>query len=460
MPSAAGVSNAYGIYLTGSDFNIFKNNTISTTGPRTGNSGIYLVSSTNNNITENNISANGVMSGNTGITLINTASFNSISNNNISANGTSGNYGIFISTASNNTITQNKIYTNGTSTTNYGIYTYLSANNNDIFYNNISAYGTSSNFGIYLYTTADGNDIIGNNVLANGSLVTATTSNYGIALSTSCYNNNMENNTVITDGKGRYNHGIYLSVNSNFNTIIGNNVTTNGTGITNAGAYLSESRDNLIEDNIISTYGSTTSYGIYLESNARRNLVKSNNISTSSGTSTSHGIYLVATAPNYPHDNTFDDNNFISIMGSQLYVATAGINDIHLRNQNISTYYFTGVGSLVSVENLSSGKINFLQSLTGTTQTDFSNRIIIRDNYAYINETISGLNKSAEITIYNLPTSSNELRILRNGGLCSAAICTNLTSMQAGNVTFNVTMGGNYSITQLSSSPSIEPNLP
>jgi len=47
------------------------------------------------------------------------------------------------------------------------------------------------------------------------------------------------------------------------------------------------------------------------------------------------------------------------------------------------------------------------------------------------------LNKSAEITFYNVSTTSTELYIARNGEVCGDA-CTNTTSLNAGNVTFNV----------------------
>jgi len=62
--------------------------------------------------------------------------------------------------------------------------------------------------------------------------------------------------------------------------------------------------------------------------------------------------------------------------------------------------------------------------------------------------------------LYNLPITSTQLQINRNGAICPVAICTNLTSMQAGNVTFNVTQGGNYTIVSNSSLPLVNLNLP
>jgi len=455
--STSGTTTGYGIYLTGSDYDTVEDNDISTFGTSTANDGIYLISSTNNNIINNRITANSTSSGNIGIALYTSTGNSYVYNNTIKTDGTTTNYGILLQTANNNSIVNNQISTSGTTTTNHGIYLYISANANKIYYNNISTYGTTTNHGISLSTTSDGNEIVGNYIIANGSTTASatTTNNFGIAAATSCYNNLMENNTILNSG-GRYNYGIYISVESGYSTIRGNNITTGGSGATNAGIYLSESRNNLLEENIISTSGSATDYGIYLYSNAKYNFVKKNNITTS-GSTNSYGILLDAVIPNFPHNNSFQENNFISIAGTEFRFADAEIDENYLISQIIDSYLFTGIGSKMIVRNDSAGEIKFLDRLTGSG-TGFSDDVYILENYAFIDSSIPGLNKSAEITIYNLPTTSNELQIYRNGIICSD--CFNLTSMQAGNVTFNVTQGGGYSINSSSSSPLIELDFP
>ena len=455
--STSGTTTGYGIYLTGSDYDTVEDNDISTFGTSTANDGIYLISSTNNNIINNRITANSTSSGNIGIALYTSTGNSYVYNNTIKTDGTTTNYGILLQTANNNSIVNNQISTSGTTTTNHGIYLYISANANKIYYNNISTYGTTTNHGISLSTTSDRNEIVGNYIIANGSTTASatTTNNFGIAAATSCYNNLMENNTILNSG-GRYNYGIYISVESGYSTIRGNNITTGGSGATNAGIYLSESRNNLLEENIISTSGSATDYGIYLYSNAKYNFVKKNNITTS-GSTNSYGILLDAVIPNFPHNNSFQENNFISIAGTEFRFADAEIDENYLISQIIDSYLFTGIGSKMIVRNDSAGEIKFLDRLTGSG-TGFSDDVYILENYAFIDSSIPGLNKSAEITIYNLPTTSNELQIYRNGIICSD--CFNLTSMQAGNVTFNVTQGGGYSINSSSSSPLIELDFP
>ncbi len=458
--STSGTTTGYGIYLTGSDYDTLFENNITTYGTGASNNGVYLVSSTNNNVSHNSIFANGLSSGNIGVNLYTSSGYNFVFNNTIMTNGTTGSYGVLLQTANNNTVANNNISTSGTSTTNHGIFLSTSANQNKLLYNNITTYGTTTNHGISLTTASDSNRIIGNNILANGSTTAAatTTSNYGISLTTHCYNNFIENNTMTNDG-GRYNYGISALVNSNNNLFRGNVVTTGGTGVINAGLYFSEARENTVENNVFSAFGvAGSAYGMEFISNAKRNLIKDNNISTTG--SNSHGLYFSATAPNYPDNNTFQGNNFGSLGGSQLYVSTASINDIHLVDQNISTYYFTGIGSLVTVKNASYGEIKFLQPLTGTTQDNFSGRVFVRSNYAFFDSSVSGINKSAEITIYNISTTSTELQILRDGVVCPVDICQNLTSLQAGNVTFNVTGGGGYSISASSQNPSVELNFP
>ncbi len=103
------------------------------------------------------------------------------------------------------------------------------------------------------------------------------------------------------------------------------------------------------------------------------------------------------------------------------------------------------------VINKSSGEIRWLNSLNGW---EFNGRLYsnltIQNNSAYIDSSNSALNSSANVTLFNLPTSLNNPAIVRNSiARCitsSNPKCSNFTSLNAGTVTFNVSSWSNYSI--------------
>src|SRR3989338_2493381 len=75
--------------------------------------------------------------------------------------------------------------------------------------------------------------------------------------------------------------------------------------------------------------------------------------------------------------------------------------------------------------------------------------IRILNNSVFVNDTIggSGLNKSANITLYGLKTDIAIPSILKDGVACTQAMgCYNFTVLTAGTVSFNVTGWSNYSI--------------
>src|SRR3989344_4587904 len=98
------------------------------------------------------------------------------------------------------------------------------------------------------------------------------------------------------------------------------------------------------------------------------------------------------------------------------------------------------------------GEINFTQPISGGVMTqgvsgrNLNDDVKIEYNYAYVNSTRAGLNVPARITFEGLPTNLVNPVMLRNGLSCPANICTNLTSLNAGTVVFNVTGWTDYSI--------------
>ncbi len=90
---------------------------------------------------------------------------------------------------------------------------------------------------------------------------------------------------------------------------------------------------------------------------------------------------------------------------------------------------------------------SILFSYLKTNQNNFSSIMIISKNSAYVNSSAyPDYNVSANITLYSLPTNMTNPKILRDGGLCPSSACSNVTSLNAGNVTFSVLGFSNYTI--------------
>jgi len=363
---ANGSTTNYGIYILGalggsSDNNIIDSNNITALGAPAASSNIGIRVSTNanfNNITNNNITALGTTA-NYGIEVDgavavgNKCNNNSILSNKIWANGSIGasNFGIYLVTdANSNNVTGNTIFVQGT-TTNYGVYVYgttAEVTYNSILSNSITVYGTTaSNHGVYLSTNASFNTVSQNVIATNGS-----TTNYGIyilgATNAPSNYNTIDLNNITAAGALNVtgNIGIRVSTNTNFNNITNNNASVFGTvgniGLqldgtavmtadsntissnqfwiranttNNWGIYLTlNTNSNNITNNIISTNGTATNYGIYLlgtTSPIRYNTISSNNITITANGTTNHGIYLLN---NVNKNNIID--NLINVNGT------------------------------------------------------------------------------------------------------------------------------------------------
>ena len=98
-----------------------------------------------------------------------------------------------------------------------------------------------------------------------------------------------------------------------------------------------------------------------------------------------------------------------------LEIATASLNNTYFIDSPIRNYSFTGVGSKIIVNDSRYGEIRFLEMINGSGG-NLSDMIRIGNNSVYVNDTVGGkgLNKSANVTLYNLPTFSDP-RMLRDG---------------------------------------------
>ena len=114
--------------------------------------------------------------------------------------------------------------------------------------------------------------------------------------------------------------------------------------------------------------------------------------------------------------------------------------DTHLAAYNISA------GTLIDFKDTGKGEINFTSAISGLG-TNLAGDISFATNLAHVDGTKSGLNAAATVSIFNLPTNIVSPEILRDGSTCGGGICTALTSLNAGNVSFTVTdWSQNYSI--------------
>jgi len=455
-------SDNVGIYITSSNYLKVDNNLIKTSGT-SGDYGIHMqASSVGMNITNNFINSSGSSSNQGGINYeavtLNNLIFNNtiytgstvlgdinrgilirggnhnISKNFIHTSGRNSNYGIHLYATENSSVTDNLIKTiNGTTAgnDNYGIYLHTSTINNTIKRNNISTWNNARNYGIILDTTVKRNTISENLVNADGIAY-----NTGLYMVTNVDENLIENNTFIS--KGKYNlHNMY-------------------------GASLYASSNNTIRDNNFtvitpsSVGGTTNDHCFYLVGPSQNNTIQNNTINNITGSV----AYLVVYSGTYPHNNYISNNSVIGLIDRYyLEIGTASINGTILEDQYIKNYTFTGVGGTLTIKNSQFGQIQFLNPINGTG-TNLSDDIQFGNNSVTINSNSNiGLNRSANVTIYNLRTNFTAPIILKDGIPCGTK-CYNFTSLNAGIVVFNVSSWSNYSIGEDTFAPNVTLNTP
>lgn len=439
-------SSGYGIFLITSMNSTINSNTISTNG--SGSTGIYLPSSLNNIVTSNTITVNGTSA--SGI-YINRGG-NYISNNNIRVKSGTTAYGIWGDVNMNNTIINSNIINSvmngieiqtGTKNTNWTITnnnittTASSAEgiqfaglfNSTISNNNIT---TGTAFGISFTGTTGANNIISNNI---------NTQDAGISIAATSNLNNVSLNIISTNGTGA--EGILFATGVQNSTIANNNITTTKTTSIGISLSTATSNNNTITSNNILT---NTSAGISIIGS--NNLISSNILNT-----TNAYVITLTTASSW--NNTFINNSIIgrnSSIGDIRFV-TAGINGTTFIDQYLEGYNFTGRGGKIRVINTQYGAINFTDSVNGTGG-NFSDDIRIGNNSVYVNSSASngGLNKSANVKLYNLPTFTLPVIYWNGNQICNSTSnpkCFNFTSLNNINVSFNVSSWSNYLIGEM-----------
>ncbi|MBI2662033.1 right-handed parallel beta-helix repeat-containing protein [Candidatus Woesearchaeota archaeon] len=433
----------YGIYVNSSNYTIVQN-AIIIQGNATGVNkyALYYANATNGTIQNNNITTNGFTV--YGIYTVSSSNL-TIASNVVETHESLG-HGIYSVSSSNVTVISNTINTNASSA--YGI-AFTRSNNSGIVSNTINTSGDSA-YGIYWEDNSDYNTLSTNIITTNGSTA------YGISLDTclrpillsnnittrgvdaygmnigGCTNSNVTTNTVMTSNtRGQ---GIYLTVSTN-SLLVSNNITTQGVdayGITfNGNANSNATANSIVTSN-------TNANGIRLYSSANSNFFTSNRINVSKA----ERIFLTSSSQN----NVFTNNSILlrNYSYTDVKFATA-LNGTVFIDQYLENYNFTGTGGKIKVKNSQFGEIVFLNVVNGSG-LNFSNDVRVANDLVFVNSTQTGLNVSANITVYNLATNFLRPVMLRDGVACPTTICTNLTSLNAGNVLFNVTGWSNYSV--------------
>jgi hypothetical protein len=186
--------------------------------------------------------------------------------------------------------------------------------------------------------------------------------------------------------------------------------------------------------NVTNNTISTNYWGIMTSGGNTSNVIISNN----SITTTDVKIYLIVSL------NFTLINNTLSGSGTHLY--TAGVSGfLKLTDQPLGDYFFDVNIDRLIVEDTGEGKVEYLVPISASG-SNFSYDMQISNNLISVNSS-SGLNKSANLTLYNLPGFNKPL-ILRNGVKCNSTTspsCYNYTSL-SGTAVFNVSGFTNYSI--------------
>ena len=295
--------------------------------------------------------------------------------------------------------------------------------------------------------------------LQNNTISTLGFGSTAIGLVFGSNNNLVTLNTISTTNS--MGTGIYLSWYSNNNNLSLNNVTVSGTAA--LGIDTSRSSNNALISNRLTTFG-TAGVGISLSPESSNNTISLNTVSTN--ISSAPGIVLGSGSNNTFNSNTLNVsksdrisissltsdivfiNNSIINRNSSYYdinFGSSGINGTWLIDQYFENYTFYEYGGTLNVRDSRFGEIRFTSTVNGSG-FNLSRDVQIRNNSAFVNSSKIGLNKSANITIYNLPLVSNHLAILKDGAVCSD--CYNFTSLNVANVTFNVSSWSNYSINE------------
>ena len=284
-------------------------------------------------------------------------------------------------------------------------------------------------------------------IVFNGTLISSSLS--GINISRGGENNITANNvSVYNPGSGSESNAIRIEL-SQKNWIVNNYVplTLRGNNL-----ILFQSDYNVIEggvfenssgfDHIVISSSSNNTLRHFTVKGAGFNKISITGASSANNNITNLTIESDLTAASY-----------------DLKFQTAGINGTYLiDNHGISNYSFTGLGGKVNFKDSTFGVIEFLGMINGSNGNLTENVRIANNSVTVLSNVNSGLNKTANITLYGTPgVGLSNPQILRDGSACPTSICNNFTALTAATVVFNVSYWTNYSI---GSTANVAPTTP
>jgi len=258
----------------------------------------------------------------------------------------------------------------------------------------------------------------------NQSLVSNNTE---ICLRLSSDNITIELNNKTINGTNKALNGYALFVNGFKNISIKNGTITNY----DTGLYINSNNSYFSDINIINTGELGFPVHFYGNNNTFNNLNSTCATSLVTSNSEFYNLNLLNNLYLRPEAN----NN--SIYNSNIYSGILWYSS-PITNKNTLIY------------NNSFGKIDLNlvpnNDISGNLTFGTGKNIIISNNLASVNSTVlTGINiTSANVSLYNLRTDLPLPKILKDGVECTS--CFNFTSLNAGNVTFNVSSWSSYSI--------------
>ncbi len=382
-----------------------------------------------------------------GVSLLNQ---NNYTLDNLSIIGNRGN-GIYILNADNVNIS-NVISKNNTA----GIYIAQDDSSSNITLMNVTAYNSSTS-GIYIASTTN----ISLNLI-NASKNTQYGVYCNLARNISINNASAYENTLDGYYSGQYCDGNIINLTSKDNVRDGVSFGANDNYPVNLSLIISDSNQRYGTyfvgktgvSFLNSTFNNNSIVSIYLVQMAKNISFKNILINDSKG----KGIYLEVSGGSAPSNITFENvsasnsnkSNFDFVAGFS--ISGANISNVSLFDsyfENFSISQFTNVSFLINKTGI--GQINFTYPVNGNG-TNLSNDIFISNNLVYVNNTIEGLNRSANVTLAGL-TGFNNPAILRNTSfVCNSSstpACYNFSDLNLSSVSFNVSAWSNYSIGEM-----------
>jgi len=295
----------------------------------------------------------------------------------------------------------------------------------------------------------------------NGYNITGNTTGYGVNVtnyndttildgfiynfSIGIYLENNQNNNITNMTSNNNNlHGITFSTSSNntLTTITVNNNSAHGINFTN-------SNDSTLVSVVAN---SNTLLGLYLDASSS-NTFTSFNISdsginlnnASSNIFTNFNISDSATDAIVLEGSTSDNNNFTTVTVTNtnlsfydINFSTAGIDGTWIIGINFANYSFAGAGGKVNFEEPSFGKIEFLEAINGSGAS-LSTEVDVESNSIFVNSSSnSGLNKSANITLYSVSYTDPKPQYSLSGS-STYTDCTSSTNPSCTELSYNST---------------------